>query len=239
MADAGRDSTTESRLRFYPHVMAMTPERWEFLREYADDVFGIDDPQLETLMERAAAQGMPRIAVSADVGRLLSILVGLTPGRLAIELGTLGGYSAIWIARSLADGGRLITIEQDDAHADFAEAEFAAAGLADKIGVRRGPALDVLPRLARSLEPESVDFVFIDAAKSEYVVYFELLRPLMAPGAVLVADNVYGTGSGWIDEGQGTDEFNRLVAADPGFEATAAPMREGVLIARRRNRRTV
>lgn len=214
--------------------MTMTPERWAFLNEYARKVFGEEDPQLATLMDRAEQAGLPRIAVSPDVGKLLYILTSLTPGRLAIEVGTLAGYSAIWIARGLAPGGKLMTIEIDDDHADFAQAEFRQAGLDDRVEVLRGPALDVLEDLEDRLEPDSVDLVFIDAAKSEYSAYFELARDLVAPGGLLVADNVYGTGRGWIDEGHGTDEFNRLVAADPEFDATATPMREGVLIARKR-----
>ena len=213
--------------------MPMTPERWTFLTEYVDDVFGNEDKQMEGLMDRAVAAGLPRIAVSADVGQLLKILVSLTPGRLALELGTLAGYSGIWIARGLAPDGELITVEYEDLHADFAESEFARAGLGDKVEVVRGPALEVLPQLEHRLGPGSVDFVFIDAVKSEYVDYFTAIKPMLAMGGVLVADNVYGTGQGWIDEGYGTDEFNRLVAADPDFEATVTPMREGVLIARR------
>lgn len=211
----------------------MTPERWDFLNTYAREVFGQEDEQLATLMDRAVEAGLPRIAVSPDVGMLLKILASLTSGQLALELGTLGGYSGIWIARGLAAGGKLLTIESEDDHADFAEAEFAQAGLGDRIEVVRGAALDVLPGLAERLGPGSVDFVFIDAVKSEYVEYFEAVRPLLAPGGVLVADNVYATGQGWIDEGYGTDDFNRMVAADPDFEATATPMREGVLIARK------
>lgn len=211
----------------------MTPERWDFLNTYAREVFGQEDEQLATLMDRAVEAGLPRIAVSPDVGMLLKILASLTSGQLALELGTLGGYSGIWIARGLAAGGKLLTIESEDHHADFAEAEFAQAGLGDRIEVVRGAALDVLPGLAEHLGPGSVDFVFIDAVKSEYVEYFEAVRPLLAPGGVLVADNVYATGQGWIDEGYGTDDFNRMVAADPDFEATATPMREGVLIARK------
>lgn len=211
----------------------MTPERWTFLGDYAREVFGEEDPQLATLMDRAVDAGLPRIAVSPDVGRLLKILTSLTRGRLALEIGTLGGYSAIWIARGLARDGRLITIEMDDAHADFARAEFERAGLADNVEVVRGAALEVLPEIGDRLGPSSVDFVFIDAAKSEYMSYFEGVRPMIAPGGVLVADNVYATGRGWIDEGFGTDEFIRVIAADSDFEATATPMREGVLIARR------
>ncbi len=213
--------------------MAMTPERWTFLTEYADEVFGTENEQLADLMDRAVAAGLPRVAVSADVGRLLKILVSLTPGLLALELGTLAGYSGIWIARGMAPDGILITVEYQERHADFAESEFARAGLGDKVEVIRGAALDVLPELKQRIGPGSIDFVFIDAVKSEYVDYFTAIKPMLAVGGVLVADNVYGTGQGWIDEGYGTDEFNRLVAGDLDFEATVTPMREGVLIARR------
>ncbi len=211
----------------------MTPETWSYIGDYANDVFGGYDEHLAGLMSRAVAEGLPPIAVSADVGRLLKILASMTEGHLAVELGTLAGYSGIWITRGLAPDGRLITIEVDDRHADFAEAEFATAGVADRVEVVRGAALDVLPELSDRLGPESVDFVFIDARKSEYVAYFELLAPMLKPGGLLVADNVYGTGAGWIDAGHGTDDFNRLIAADPDFEAVATPMREGVLIARK------
>jgi caffeoyl-CoA O-methyltransferase len=157
----------------------------------------------------------------------------MTQGKLAIELGTLAGYSAIWIARGLAPDGRLITIELNDQHADFAETELVRAGVADKVEVVRGAALERLPEIAAEIGERSVDFAFVDAQKSEYVEYFTLLKPLMKPGSLYVADNVYGTGAGWIDEGHGTDDFNRLIASDPDFEAVATPMREGVLIARR------
>lgn len=213
--------------------MAMTSERWEFTGNYLTEVFGHEDEHLAGLQERATRAGLPPIAVSADVGRLLKILTSMTRGRLALELGTLCGYSAIWIARGLAPDGRLITVEHEKRHADFAEGEIAAAGLGDRVEVVRGAALDVLPGIAETVGANSVDFVFIDADKSEYVAYFELIRPLIAVGGLLTADNVFGTGHGWIDEGYGTDEFNRRVAADPDFEAVATPMRQGVLIARR------
>ena len=211
----------------------MTPETWNYLGDYADDVFGRYDDHLAGLMGRAVEAGLPPIAVSADVGRLLKILASMTEGRLAVELGTLGGYSGIWIARGLASEGRLITVEYEDRHADFAQEEFERAGVANKVTLKRGAALDVLPDLAAEVGPSSVDFAFIDATKSEYVDYFHILKPLMKRGSLLVADNVYATGAGWIDQGHGTDDFNRLVAADPDFDAVATPMREGVLIARR------
>jgi caffeoyl-CoA O-methyltransferase len=212
----------------------MTPERWAFLARYATELFGDPDDHLATLMDRAAKAGLPRIAVSPDVGRLLKILTSLTSGRLAIELGTLAGYSGIWIARGLAPDGKLYTVEADPDHADFAEAAFADAGVGDKVEVVRGPALEVLPVLSERLGSGRVDLAFLDAVKTEYVEYLRLVKPLLAPGGLLVADNVYATGQGWIDEGHGTDDFNRAVAADPDFDSTITPMREGLLIARRR-----
>lgn len=213
--------------------MAMTPERWKNIGAYSKEVFGEADDHMARLMDEAVAAGLPHISVPVDVGRLLKILTSMTPGRLAVEVGTLAGYSAIWIARGLAADGRLITIEYDDKHADFAERQFEIAGVADRVEVRRGAGIDVLGDLVDELEPGSVDVLFLDAIKHEYVDYFEIARPLIAVGGLVLADNVYGTGSGWIDEGHGTDRFNRFIADDPDFEAVAVPMRQGVMIARR------
>lgn len=214
--------------------MTMTPERWEFTERYSKEVFGSEDEHLEGLMERAVDAGLPSIAVSSDVGRLLQILVSLTEGRRALELGTLAGYSAIWIARGLHPDGMLTTVEYEPKHAEFARREIAAAGELARVDVVEGAALEIVPRLAEQWGPESVDFVFIDAVKTEYVDYFLQVKPLVKPGGLLVADNVYGTGAGWIDEGHGTDAFNRLVADDDAFESVALPLRQGVLVARRR-----
>lgn len=210
----------------------MTPERWSYIGDYANDVFGEEDEHLAGLMDRAVTAGLPPIAVSADVGRLLKILVSMTDGELALELGTLAGYSGIWIARGLSPSGRLITIENNTAHADFAASEFAAAGVGEQVEIMRGPALGILPELFDRFGEASVDFAFIDARKSEYVDYYRLMKPMLKSGGLLVADNVYATSAGWIDEGHGTDEFNRMIADDPDFDAVATPMREGVLIAR-------
>lgn len=213
--------------------MPMTSDRWDFINRYSREVFGEEDAHLASLMTEAVAAGLPGIAVSADVGRLLKLLTSMTRGRLAIEVGTLGGYSGIWIARGLGSTGRLITIEYEPRHAEFAAAQFERAGLAQRAEIRIGPGLDVLADLVDELEPGSVDVLFLDAEKSEYSDYFTIARPLMAPGALVLADNVYGTGHGWIDDGYGTDSFNRMIAADSEFEAVAVPLREGVLIARR------
>ncbi len=213
--------------------MQMTPERWDATNRYSLEVFGTQDAHLEGLMDRAAAAGLPPIAVSADVGRLLMILTAMTDGKRALELGTLAGYSAIWIARGLAEDGRLTTIEYEPFHADFARSEIAQTDIADKVDVVVGAALDVIPDLEAKWGPNSVDFVFVDAVKSEYLEYFESVRPIVKPGGLIVADNVFGTGAGWIDEGHGTDPFNRAIAADPDFEAVAVPLRQGLAIARK------
>lgn len=213
--------------------MKMTPERWEFTERYSKEVFGWEDEHLESLMDRAVDAGLPPIAVSSDVGRLLKILVSLTEGRRALELGTLAGYSAIWIARGLHPDGMLTTVENESKHAAFARREIAAAGESSRVDVIEGAALDVVTRLAEQWGPGSVDFVFIDAVKAEYVDYFLQVKPLVKTGGLLVADNVYGTGAGWIDDGHGTDAFNRLVADDDDFDSVALPFRQGVLMARR------
>jgi len=223
----------------------MTPDRWNFTRDYLVDVFGAQDEQLRTLMPRAVAAGLPDIAVSADVGRLLMLLTSMTGGgrgaRLALELGTLAGYSGIWIARGLAPGGRLITVEAEPRHADFAEREFVAANVGSSVEIRRGAALQVLPSIVGELGAGGFDLVFLDAAKREYCDYFQSVRAAIAPGGLLVADNVLGSHTWWIDEPpgrtadrDGADRFNRMVAADAEFETVAVPLREGVLIARKR-----
>ncbi len=214
--------------------MPMTHERWQFLLNYPSNVFGESDEQLDTLMDRAVEAGLPSIAISSGAGQLLKLLASMTQGRLALEVGTLGGFSGIWIARGLPGEGRLVTIEYSDLHADFAQEEFENAGLADRVDIVRGAALDILPALVEELGPDSVDFVFIDAVKSEYTDYFDVVKPLVAPGGLVVADNVYGTGQGWIDEGFGTDDFNRHVAADNAFDATTLPVGGGLLVARKR-----
>ncbi len=213
--------------------MTMTPERWDFLDDYSREVFGSEDDHLSGLMHEAVAAGLPDIAVTADVGRLLTILTSMTRGLLAVEVGTLAGYSGIWIARGLRPDGKLITIELEPKHATFAREQFARAGVAGQVEVRLGTGIEVLNDLAAEIEPGSVDVLFIDAVKTEYSEYFRAARPLIAVGGLILADNVLGTGEGWVDQGYGTDPFNRLIAADPDFEAVAVPLRQGVMIARR------
>lgn len=224
----------------------MTPQRWARTSQYLQEVFGRQDDVLAALMPQAVAAGVPDIAVSADVGRMLMILASMTNGgrgaRLALELGTLAGYSAIWIARGLAPDGRLITLEPAAAHATIARQAFADAGLAGRIELRETTALAELPRLTAEFGPASFDLIFMDAIKAEYPAYFVAARPLLRVGGLLLADNVLGSRSWWIDDEPGgpheadrsaVDRFNRAVAADPDYEAVAVPIREGVLVARR------
>jgi caffeoyl-CoA O-methyltransferase len=211
-------------------MATMTPETWDYLNRYSREVFGVQDEHLAGLMDEAVAAGLPEIAVGPDVGRLLMILTSMTEGRLAVEVGTLGGYSGIWITRGLRPDGRLITIEYEPFHAQFAGQQFVRAGISDRVDIRIGAGLEVLSQLAGELGPGSLDVLFLDAIKSEYTGYFELVRSNIPVGGLVIADNVYGTGSGWIDQGHGTDAFNRHIALDPDFETVAFPFREGVMI---------
>lgn len=225
--------------------MEMNEDRWAATGRYLEEVFAGDPgARLAGLMDRAIAAGLPDIAVSGAVGRLLEVLASTTNGgrgaRVAVELGTLAGYSATWIVRGLAPGGRLITLETEAAHADFAEGWFGEAGIADRVEVRRATALEALPGLVEELGEGSVDFVFMDAIKSEYPAYWPWCARLVSPGGMIVADNALGGGTWWIDGAPGTNEsrdgadaMNRMAAGDDRFVACCVPVREGVTIARR------
>ena len=219
--------------------MKMTPQRWQDTTDYLNEVFGDLGPQLRTLMPRAVEAGLPDIALDASVGRFLMLQVALAGAKTAVEVGTLAGYSGIWLARGLADGGRLYTIEAEPSHAAFARAEFVSAGLAGCVEVIEGAGLDELPGLVDRLGPASIDVLFLDAIKTEYQGYLDAALPGLHPGSLVIADNALGGGGWWIDEPAGTSEsrdavdaFNRRLAADPRFNASCVPIREGVLIAR-------
>lgn len=219
-------------------MINMNSDRWDDTHDYLREVFGREDDHLAGLMGRAIAAGLPDIAVDASVGRLLKVLASMTRGRLAIEVGTLAGYSGIWLARGLQPGGKLITIEIEKKHADFARQEFERAGVGERVEIRLGAAMDILPQLANELAPGSVDVIFLDAIKTEYPDYWRIVRPLIAPGGLIIADNALGSDSWWIDtpgdpSREGANTFNRLVADDPEFEAVGLPIRQGVMFARR------
>jgi len=226
----------------------MTPEKWAGTCGYVGEVFGgLGEPldaQLETLMDRAVAAGLPSIAVSADVGRLLMVLVRLacsgTDRPRAVEVGALGGYSGLWLARGLGERGRLITIEPEPKHAAFARGEFARAGMADRVELRESTGLEELPRLVAELGEGSADVVFLDAIKSEYRGYAEHAARLLRPGGLLIADNCLGS-SWWITDEPGTDEgrdavdaFNRWIGTPrSGFLSCCLANREGLVVAQK------
>jgi len=206
--------------------------------EYLQELFGHPDDHLAQLMERGVERGLPDIAVPAEVGRLLTLLASMTLGELAIEVGTLGGYSGICLARGLSRSGRLITIEANDLHADFAQEQFGLAGLADRVQIRRGTGLDILPELSEQFGEDSVDVVFLDAIKTEYPAYWSIVRRMIRRGGIIIADNVLGSGEWEMDDTghpsrQAADQFNRLVAGDEHFQSIIVPIGHGVLIGRR------
>ncbi len=151
---------------------------------------GGDDAVLAAAQKRATAAGLPSISVSAPQGKFLHLLARLIGARRILEIGTLGGYSGIWLGRALPDEGRLDTIEIDTAHADVAAASFADAGLADRIVLHRGAALDVLPKLVAPY-----DMAFIDADKENNAAYFDWAVRLSRPGGLVIVDNVVRNGA--------------------------------------------
>lgn len=219
----------------------MNPQRWQHTCDYLDDVFGRQDEHLAGLMPQAVEAGIPDIAVSASVGRMLLCLARLVDAKLIVEVGTLAGYSGIWLARGLAEGGRLLTIEPNELHADFAQKMFEQAGVGGRVEIIHGYGTPELERLAGERAGRA-DLIFLDAIKSEYPDYLPHAKKLLRPGGLLVADNMLGGGDWWIDTPKGknasrdgADTVNRLVAQDPEFEAFCVPLREGVLVARKRH----
>jgi len=196
---------------------------WTQVDTYIESLFLGDDPALEAALADSALAGLPTIAVSPAQGKLLMLLARATGARRILEIGTLGGYSAIWLARALPKDGRLVTLELNPKHADVARANLTRAGLADRVEVRVGPAAQSLRQLAaEGVEP--FDFIFIDADKPGYVEYLELALPLARPGALIVADNVVRDGrvtDPTLDDPNvtGAQRFNEALAAESRVDA--------------------
>jgi predicted O-methyltransferase YrrM len=191
---------------------------------YIGDLLIGDDAVLDAVLEANVAAGLPGIDVSKPQGKLLELLARMLGAAQILELGTLGGYSTIWLARALPDGGRLVTLEFDPHHAEVASANIARAGLSDRVEVRIGPALETLPKLAaEGLGP--FDLIFIDADKRNYPGYFEWALKLARPGTLIVADNVVRNGAVADPESSdrnvlGARGLHELVAAEPRVSAT-------------------
>jgi predicted O-methyltransferase YrrM len=199
----------------------VTQERWTAVDDHFARLLLPPDPALEAAQAAAAAAGLPAISVSPLQGQLLQILARSIGARRVLEIGTLAGYSTIWLARALPAGGRLVTLEADPKHAEVARANIARAGLATVVDVRLGPALETLPGLDGPF-----DLVFIDADKEGYPGYLDEALRLSRPGTVIVADNVVRGGK--VIEPSATDprvggvrRFNERLAAEPRLLATA------------------
>ena len=193
--------------------------------QYLAGLFAPHDAAVEGALAASVAAGLPEIQVSPTQGKLLHLLARLTPARAILEIGTLGGYSAIWLARALAPGGRLVTLEFDPKHAEVARANIAHAGLADRVDVRVGRALDLLPGIAAEGRGP-FDLVFIDADKPGNPEYFAWALRLTRPGSVIVVDNVVREGAvldAASDDAsvQGTRRVLEMMAAEPRVSATA------------------
>jgi predicted O-methyltransferase YrrM len=202
----------------------MTQELWTAVDQYINETLISGDPILEAALQASETAGLPPIQVSPPQGKMLHILARSIKARNILEIGTLGGYSTIWMARALPAGGRLLTLEADAKHAEVARANVARAGLAEMVELRLGPALDTLPYVAAE-NRGAFDLIFIDANKSTMAEYFDWSLKLSRPGTMLIADNVIRSGA-VVDAAskdadvQGVRRFNERVAAEPRVSAT-------------------
>jgi predicted O-methyltransferase YrrM len=200
-------------------------QTWDAVDDYFNGTLIGSDPVLEAALERSNKAGLPQIAVAPNQGRLLHLLATIAGARRILEVGTLGGYSTIWLARALPDDGTLISLEIDPRHAEIARENLAAAGLADRASVRTGRAADSLAALAAQ-DAGPFDLVFIDADKQSNAEYVAGALRLSRPGTLIVVDNVVRSGavadSNSADPGvQGTRRAAELIAREPRLTATA------------------
>ncbi|MFJ8852873.1 O-methyltransferase [Streptomyces sp. NPDC102437] len=203
----------------------MTPAQWTEVDDYFNGLLVGPDEALDAAVEASDGAGLPAIQVAANQGKLLNLLARLQGARTVLEIGTLGGYSTIWLARALPEGGKVVTLEADPAYAEVARANIERAGLTDVVEIRIGRALDTLPELAaQGYGP--FDVVFIDADKPSNPDYLAWSLKLTRPGSLIVADNVVRDGDVVDGESedpkvQGVRRFTELVAAEPTLTATA------------------
>ncbi|HME84727.1 MAG TPA: O-methyltransferase [Roseiarcus sp.] len=203
----------------------MSERGWRAVDAYFDETIVGRDSVLEATLSANAAARLPSIDVSAAQGKMLTLMARMAGARMALEIGTLGGYSTICIARALLPAGRLVTIEALERHANVARANIARAGLADRVDLRVGAALDVLPAIeAEGLGP--FDFVFIDADKSNNTKYVEWALRLSRPGTAIIVDNVVRDGRiadalSTDSDVTGTRRMFEMMAQEPRLAATA------------------
>ena len=203
----------------------MTKDVWEAVDKYFDEMLIPHDSALDDALAAASAENLPAIQVSSVQGKLLHLLARIMSARNILEIGTLGGYSTIWMARALPEGGRIITLEADPKHAEVAQKNFARAGVENKVELRLGKALDTLPKVAADGRGP-FDMFFIDANKSDMPEYFEWSLKLARKGSVIIADNVVREGA--VLDGkskdadiQGIRRFLEMVGKEKRVSGTA------------------
>jgi len=201
----------------------MSKETWTAVDDYAAELLVPQDEALQSALESSRAAGLPQIQVSRAQGKWLHLLARAIGARNILELGTLGGYSAIWLGRALAPDGRMITLEIEPKHAEVARANLARAGLTGRVEIRLGPAAASLDELAR--ERAVFDLIFIDADKTGYPIYLPLVLKVSRPGTVIVGDNVVREGK--LVDRDNPDEnvravrqFLEMLAAEPRISST-------------------
>ena len=202
----------------------MSQELWTKVEQYFAPVVQ-EDEALKAAAKEGEKAGLPPIAVSPNEGKLLMLMAQMIGARKILEVGTLAGYSTIWLARGLSEGGRLITLEYEQKHAEVARKNIARAGLGEVVDVRVGDATKTMPELVKE-GAGPFDLIFLDANKDGYPAYFEWSLKLAREGAVIIADNVVRDG-GVIDAAskdasiQGVRRLNEMVAAEKRVSATA------------------
>ena len=203
----------------------MSQQTWTAVDEYFNAALIPADPGLDGATALSDAEGLPNIAVAPNQGRLLNLIARIAGARRILEVGTLGGYSTIWLARALPQDGQLITLELNPHHAEVARANLKSAGVDDRAQVRVGRAVDSLAALAEE-RPEPFDLVFIDADKPSNADYLTSALRMSRPGTVIVVDNVARNGA-VIDPDspdgsvQGVRRLVELIAAEPRLTSTA------------------
>ncbi|MFC7943040.1 O-methyltransferase [Microbacterium oxydans] len=201
--------------------MESTPAAWSDADAYLADLLVGPDPDLESALAAQRDAGMPEIEVAPVAGKLLHLLARISGARRVLEIGTLGGYSTIWLARAVGSEGRVVTVEAEAANAAVARASIDAAGVGDRVDIRVGRGADVLPTLVGGF-----DLVFIDADKESNTIYLDWAAKLGHPGTVIVLDNIGREGEIVRDDSNdpkvvGTREGLRMLGEDPRFDATA------------------
>lgn len=194
--------------------------RWTKVDRYVEDLLIPTDPVLDAALKASAAAGLPDIAVTPSQGKFLHLLARMQGARRILEIGTLGGYSTIWLARALPPDGHLVTLEADPRHMNVARENIAIAGLSHRVEQRLGPALETLPQLTGPF-----DFIFIDADKENAAAYFKESLRLSRPGTAILIDNVVRGGAvvkppARDSSSRGIHEMNEVIRREPRVTAT-------------------